>query len=168
MTDRRREPRTGIAGFLAGLAAMLGLRWTIKKKRGAVATDVSTQLAHERTDLAVERSYLASERTLMGWIRTGLSMISFGFTLGKLGEAMQDVTVNGVFRRTSIVSIDGMAYFLVVLGTLAVLAACIQHLVRVREFMSMGLIPKFSIPVVVAGLLFLVGTFALSALVLGL
>ena len=158
----------GIRGFLISLAAVLGLHWPRKKNRGVASTDVGTQLAHERTDLAVERSYLASERTLMGWIRTALSMISFGFTLGKLGQAMQEVTVKGVFGRTSNVSVESMAYFLVVLGTTALLAASLQHIVRVREFMELGLSPKFSIPVAVATLLIFVGGFAMTALVLEL
>ncbi len=134
----------------------------------ASATDAGTQLAHERTDLAVERSYLASERTLMGWIRTALSMISFGFTLGKLGDVLQDVEVTGVFRGPRTVSIGGIAYFLVVVGTLALLGATVQHLLRAREYRRMGLGPHVSFAVPVAVLLVMAGGFAFSALVLKL
>lgn len=45
----------------------------------AVALDVGTRLAYERT-------YLAQERTQMAWIRTALGLISFGFTIAEFFE----------------------------------------------------------------------------------
>lgn len=48
------------------------------------------QLAGERTEMGFARSVMALERTLMAWIRTSLSLISFGFTIFKFLEAMQD------------------------------------------------------------------------------
>jgi uncharacterized membrane protein YidH (DUF202 family) len=53
------------------------------------ATDIATSLAHERTDAAMTRTRMAAERTLMAWIRTSLSMISFGFTILKFFEYIQ-------------------------------------------------------------------------------
>ena len=125
------------------------------------AADVGTQLA-------IERSYLASERTLMGWIRTTLSMISFGFTLGKIGQVLTDVEVKGVFRGSRMMGVDTIAYFLVVVGTLALLGATVQHILRVREYGTMGLHRRVGIAVWVALLLVLVGGFAFTALVVKL
>jgi putative membrane protein len=131
-------------------------------------TDVSTGLAYKRTDLALERNYMAAERTLMAWIRTALSMISFGFTIGKLGQVLSDVEVRGFLGRVRNISVDSIAYFLVILGTLALLGATVQHWIQVREFRAMGLRRRISIPYFVAIALSLVGGFALSALILKL
>ena len=128
--------------------------------------DVGTQLAHERTDLAMERTYVADERTLMAWIRTSLSMISFGFTIGKLGSILQDLEFKGPLGNVRTLGIQDLAYALVVLGTVALLGATLQHWRRVRELHRMGLGHKFSITFIVALLLAAVGGFALTSLVL--
>ena len=130
--------------------------------------DVSTQLAQERTDLAVDRSYLASDRTLMAWIRTSLSMISFGFTIGKLANVLADVRFTGPLGRIRTVSIEGLAYALLLIGTVALLAAALQHHRRVEALYAMGLQRQFSISFVVALFLTAVGGFALASLVMSL
>jgi putative membrane protein len=127
----------------------------------------TTELAGRRTDLALERSYLASERTLMAWIRTSLSMISFGFTLGKIGQAMEDTEIQGLLGGRSY-SISNIAYFLVIIGTIALLGAMIQHFIRVHAMYRLGFPRQFSIAQGIALLLTLVGAFALTALVLEL
>ena len=129
--------------------------------------DVNTQLAIERTDLAMERNYLAAERTLMGWIRTSLSMISFGFTIGKLGQALSDVQWHGLFG-ARMVSVKDLAYFLVILGTVALLGAALQHWRRLRELHAVGLGHRFSMTLVVAFLLTALGGFALASLALAI
>ena len=50
----------------------------------------SNQLAEERTEMGFGRTVMALERTLMAWIRTSLSLISFGFTIFKFLEAIQE------------------------------------------------------------------------------
>ena len=45
------------------------------------------------TSLAFERTYLAHERTQMAWIRTALALISFGFTIAKFFEYLEDKQV---------------------------------------------------------------------------
>ena len=149
---------------LAGLASKLGLGKGKKEEHGLETGDVGTRLAHERTDLALERNYLASERTLMGWIRTSLSMISFGFAIGKLGQVVENVEVKRVLGSPRMVSVERIALFLVVLGTVALLGAALQHWRRVRELRAMGLPRQFSITFIVALLLAAVGGFALSSL----
>ena len=130
-------------------------------ERAAAALDLNTTLALDRT-------HLASERTLMGWIRTALSMISFGFTIGKLGQAVTEIEVKGLLLRERMVSVEQIARFLVSLGLVALLAATVQHLLRLRSYRKLGDRRGFSISVMVAVLLFLVGSFALTALVLKL
>ncbi len=123
-------------------------------------TDASTQLSLERT-------YLATQRTLQAWIRTTLSMISFGFTIGKLGQAMQEFVVRGVFSSHT-VGVKGVAYFLVVLGTLGLLGATAQFWYSVRLLEAQGLRHRPSLEYVIAILLCMLGIFALSALILEL
>ena len=134
---------------------------------GAVAPagKTSTELAHERTDLAVLRSYMAAERTLMAWIRTTLSMISFGFTLAKLGQAMHDIEVRRLLGGVQIVGVRRIGYFLVVLGTLALFGATLQYRAEIKELRRQGLTKRFSISVIVAGVLILLGGFAFTSLV---
>ena len=158
-----------IRKILTGLVYALGFGKDRIKDSGVDVSVSTTFLAHQRTDLAMDRSYLAAERTLMAWIRTSLSMISFGFTIGKLGQVMEDVQIKGimgVMRRT--VSVEAIAYFLVILGTVALIGAAIQYRNRVRELCAMGMSRQFSIAFIIAILLAAVGAFALSSLVLAL
>ncbi|HET9834265.1 MAG TPA: DUF202 domain-containing protein [Vicinamibacterales bacterium] len=75
-------------------------------------------------DLAARRTAMAAERTLMAWIRTSLAMISFGFTIGKLGDALASAEVRLFGHDTDII---GVAYFLVIVGTLALIVAALQY-----------------------------------------
>ena len=128
--------------------------------------DRSTRLAVTRTDLALERSVMAAERTLMAWIRTSLAMISFGFTLGKLGDALDSAKVNVMFGRTT--DIVGVAYYLVILGTLSLIIAAVQYRVEVAGFVRQGLQGRFSLAFCIAVLLSLLGIFVFTDLVLRL
>jgi putative membrane protein len=127
------------------------------------ASDRSTRLAITRTDLALERSLMAAERTLMAWIRTSLAMISFGFTLGKLADAPSSARVNLFPGRTT--EIIGVAYYLVILGTLALVLATIQNRVEVAGLFRQGLARRPSLAFVIAILLSLLGLFAFTDLV---
>jgi len=146
-----------------GLQASFGLR---VETRADLPADESTELSRERTHLALERSYLACDRTLQAWIRTSLSMISFGFTLGKLGQAAESGDFKGMLMRQW--SVRGIAYFLVILGTLGLLAAIFQHLISLGNLRVQGFRNQPSISFFIAAFLTLLGGFAFSALVLHL
>ena len=120
-------------------------------------------LAGTRTDLAFERSGLADERTLMAWIRTSLAMISFGFTLGKLGDALKEVKVNLILGRTT--DVLGVAYFLVALGTVALVVAAIQFKIESVSLVRRGLKRKPSLALAVSVLLSILGMFVFLDLV---
>lgn len=128
--------------------------------------DRSTQLAYERTDLALQRTALGADRTLQAWIRTALSMISFGFTIGKLGQAVKDFEGSGAFQR--VWSVGSIAYALVVMGTLSLLIASVQYFLTIRELRLKGLPARASLALGVAIALSVLGGFALSALVMQL
>ena len=48
------------------------------------------------TRMAVDRTRLAHERTMMAWIRTAVSLISFGFTIYKFFQYLQQQNPQGV------------------------------------------------------------------------
>ncbi len=120
------------------------------------------------TNLAMDRTYLACERTLMAWIRCSLSMIGFGFAIGKLGQVMHSIEFKGLLGNTRTVGVKSLAYFLVVLGTVALLGATLQHWHRLRVLRAMGQSYQFSITFIVALVLAAIGGFALTSLVLAL
>jgi len=93
--------RSGIHKILAGFAASLGVARIGPRTTVDGTIDTSTKLAMDRT-------YWAAERTLMGWIRTALSMISFGFTIGKFGQALENIDVQG-FRGMREIGVGSIA-----------------------------------------------------------
>lgn len=79
--------------------------------------------------LALDRTKLAAERTLMAWLRTALSMISFGFTIYKFLQVLQEQSAVAVARPNAP---RNLALGLIGIGTGALVAACIQHVRYVR------------------------------------
>jgi inner membrane protein YidH len=114
------------------------------------------------TDLSALRTALAAERTLMAWIRTAIAMISFGFTIGKLGDALSSANVNLFGRTTDIV---GVSYFLVIVGTLALILAAVQYRMEMARLVPQGVKPRLSVAFVIAILIGLLGLFVFADLV---
>lgn len=163
------EASQGIGWLTTGVKTVLGIVPVQTALPGSTASDAGTMLAVERTQLALDRSYLAAERTLMAWIRTALSMISFGFTIGKLGQALSTVEVKKLVGDSMMsISVQSLAYFLVVLGTSVMIGSSIQFRLRTNELKRIGLARRFSMAFYVAILLAVVGGGALSALVMEL
>jgi putative membrane protein len=152
--------RRGIHEILTGFAASLGVARRGPHEPADGTIDTSTKLAMDRT-------YWAAERTLMGWIRTALSMISFGFTIGKVGQTLQNVDVKGL-RGMREIGVNSIAYLLVTLGTVSLFAAAVQYSRRVYELQVHGQRVRPSIGFVVALVLGVMGIVAFSSLVSGL
>jgi len=125
--------------------------------------DRMRRMADTGTDLALERTLMASERTLMAWVRTSLALISFGFTLGKLGDVLKSAKVTLWGDRTT--DIIGVAYYLVVIGTVALVLAAVQNRVEVSALSRQGLARRPSLAFVIAILMSLLGLFAFTDLV---
>ena len=114
------------------------------------------------TDLALTRTIMAADRTLMAWIRTSLAMISFGFTLGKIGDALSSSEVHLFGRTTGIASV---AYSLVSIGTVALVLAAAQYRIEVARLVPQGVKRRPSVAFVIAVLLSLLGIFVFTDLV---
>jgi putative membrane protein len=88
----------------------------------------------DATSLAVSRTMLAHDRTLMAWVRTATSMISFGFTLYKFFQYLEDGrTASHVDR---LVGPRGVALLLISIGIGALLFATLdyrQQMAALRE-----------------------------------
>ena len=74
--------------------------------------------------LALDRNRLAAERTLMAWVRTALSMISFGFTIYKFLQVVQEQSTIPVLRANAP---RNLGLVLTGMGTFVVVIASIQH-----------------------------------------
>ena len=92
------------------------------------ASPTANELASERTDLALERTLMAADRSLMAWLRTSLSMTSFGFTIYKLLQGLQ--------QSDSPLAVDSsprtIGLFLTGLGTAAMVMGSIEYWYRLQ------------------------------------
>jgi uncharacterized membrane protein YidH (DUF202 family) len=90
-------------------------------------------------------------------------MISFGFTIGKLGEALASAKVTLLFGRES--DTKRVGYFLVVLGTSSLIMALIQNRVELAGLERQGLKRRPILAFIVGVLLSLLGILAFTDLV---
>jgi uncharacterized membrane protein YidH (DUF202 family) len=126
--------------------------------------DRGTVLAEERTDLALRRTLIAAERTLMAWIRTSLSMIGFGFSIYKFFQYLPEEIATGNIKRPQAPRNLGMS--LIALGTLALCAAVWQHWSFLSEIGVPPTRHSWSISLVVAIFVILIGFLTLYGVVL--
>src|ERR1700734_2697466 len=117
--------------------------------------DRGTVLAEERTDLALQRTLIAAERTLMAWIRTSLSMIGFGFSIYKFFQYLPEEIAAGNIQRPYAPRNLGLS--LIALGTLALAAAVYQHRNFLKEMRGHQTRNGWSISLVVAVFVILIG-----------
>jgi putative membrane protein len=107
-----------------------------------------TEFASERTDLAVERTLLAHERTMMAWVRTAASLISFGFTIYKFFDYLQqDSTASlpwGWFGPRE------FAIAMIVVGLAALVIAILEDRRGQRALRQAGAQPRRSLALIVA------------------
>ena len=110
----------------------------------------------------MDRTRLAHERTLMAWVRTATSLISFGFTIYKFFQYLQEknqATIDRIFGPRE------FALIMIGIGLLALLLATLQHrhdMVRLRA--QYPGVP-YSMATVLAGLLSILGVVSFVAVV---
>ena len=113
--------------------------------------------------LALDRNRMAAERTLMAWTRTALSMISFGFTIYKFLQVMQEQSAVPVARPNSP---RNVALVLIGVGVFALVAACSQHWSYVRGLRKDKPFRPVDLSFVVAVLILLLGVLMFGSVLL--
>jgi putative membrane protein len=113
--------------------------------------------------MAFDRTRMAAERTLMAWTRTALSLISFGFTIYKFMQTLQDQSKVPVLRPEAPRNVGLM---LIGLGTAALIAATIQHWKYMKTIDPQRTYKVWDLAFVVAILLTLIGLLMFGSILL--
>jgi putative membrane protein len=116
------------------------------------------------TQLAVERTLLAHERTLMAWVRTAASLISFGFTIYKFFEGMREA--GQIKSGTHLLGSRTFALLMISIGLAALIMASIQHRRDTNQLKMQYHVKRRSVALWVAGLIALLGSLGLLAVIL--
>ena len=114
------------------------------------------------TILAVDRTRLAHDRTLMAWVRTSTSLISFGFTIYKFFQYLneqQGTQHRGWFGPRQ------FATLMIIIGIVALMLATFQHQRDMKTLRAHHPEVSYSLATVLAGLISILGVLALLAVV---
>jgi putative membrane protein len=88
------------------------------------------------------RVFFAAERTLLAWLRTGLTIIALGFVVSRFGLFVQLLATQShgatPATRSSLSATLGVVF--VIVGTLAIVVAAVQH----RRFVAT--LPQADLP----------------------
>jgi len=111
--------------------------------------------------LALERTVLAADRTMLAWVRTAVSLISFGFTIFKVLQYVQEKAVVSVVRTETP---RNLGIFMILVGIVPLLMAMVQYRHTLKRLQAKGHIifnPNF----IAANLIFLFGFILLVTIV---
>jgi putative membrane protein len=121
----------------------------------------SNDLAEDRTEMAAHRTLMAADRSLMAWVRTALSMVSFGFTIYKILQGLeQSGTALGVAAQPRVV-----ALFLIGLGNVSMVMGIFEYWHRAKELSVYGDIPIWRPSFVMAVLIVVLSVFLFVAVI---
>ena len=98
----------------------------------------------------------------MAWLRTSLSMISFGFTIFKFLEALQQQATIKALRPNSP---RNVGLTLIAIGTVALILAGVQHRRYVRALGADEARAGLDLPLLVSGLVALLGLLMFASVV---
>ena len=134
---------------------------------------IGTELASRRTGMAFQRTRLSADRTLMAVIRTSLALIGFGFTIFQFFNKLREANLlpaDSTTARTFGLSVVVLGIFLLVIGVLYHVQFMVHLRVTRDEMHDAGLIHAqsgfpISLTLIVALLLFLIGTLAIVGMV---
>lgn len=109
----------------------------------------------DATKMALERTRLAHERTLMAWVRTATSLISFGFTVYKFFEYLQES--GGSTPVTKLFGPREFALTMIGIGVAVLVLATIEHRIQLKRLRTQyGEVP-YSLATLLAALISLLG-----------
>jgi putative membrane protein len=115
----------------------------------------------DQVQMALERTYLAHERTLLAWVRTGTSLVTFGFTLYKFFQYLHEQ--NPQRHPPDILGARTLGLLMVAIGVITLALACWQHRQSTKRLRTQYPEVSFSPAYVLAGLMTVLGVFALIA-----
>lgn len=115
------------------------------------------------TLLAIDRTRLAHDRTLMAWVRTSTSLISFGFTIYKFFQYLQQQQPGA--PREGPIGPRQYATLMIIIGIVALFFATLQHRRDMRTLRAHHPDVPYSLATVLAGLISILGIIALLAVV---
>ena len=121
-----------------------------------------SQTTNTSTLLATERTRLAHERTLLAWLRTSTSLISFGFTIYKFFQYLQQT---GTRIGESAFGPRRYALTMISIGIVALLLATLQHRRDMKALRAKHPEVPPSLATVLAALISLLGIAALFAVI---
>jgi putative membrane protein len=129
----------------------------VTKEETSAATQPSS------TELALERTHLAHERTLMAWVRTAVSLISFGFTIYKTFQYLQDQSKGEQVKR--LLGVREYALLMIGIGLISLLLATLQQWRYRRKLRQKGVEVPYSLATAMAALMAFLGIIALLAVI---
>ncbi len=113
--------------------------------------------------LAIDRTRMAAERTLMAWVRTALSMITFGFSIYKVLQALQEQSSVYILRpqapRNAGLTLIGLGIFVLV-------TAGVQHRKYLRNLGPAQSGRAWDMTQIVASLIALLGILMFGSIIL--
>ena len=112
--------------------------------------------------LALDRNKLAAERTLMAWVRTSLSMISFGFTIYKFLQVIDEQSNVPIVRPNAP---RNVGLVLTGLGTFVVIVAFMQHWSYVKNLRTDQPYKPWDLSFIVACLIAILGALLFISIV---
>jgi putative membrane protein len=122
----------------------------VEKVTDNTATPLNT------TQLAVIRTCLALDRTMMAWVRTAVSLISFGFTIYKFFQYMEQKGE----RADRLIGPRGFGMLLITIGLATLVMATIQNR---RTLKLLEAKSRYSLAEVLAAMISVLGILSLFA-----
>ena len=121
----------------------------------------STAIPPTSEQLAMIRTRFALERTMMAWVRTAVSLISFGFTIYKFFQYMQDKGERP--RADRLLGPREFGMLLIIMGLATLLMATIQNHRTLKVLGAQAAGSHYSLAGVLATMISFLGILSLLA-----
>ena len=115
----------------------------------------------DATRLAVDRTRLAHDRTLLAWIRTSTSLISFGFTIYKFFQYLQESKQAAASDR--LVGPREFALLMITPGVILLVIATLDHWRQMQALRDQYRVVPRSLATVLAAFISLLGLLGLTS-----